>query len=79
MGAGLPSRAGLLAARKAQLTHSPCRLTRRRREIARGDRVIGMAAAQAAVVHQGVVYDLQVDTSHTEALECARAIAACVE
>ena len=46
------------------------------REIARGDRVIGMAASQAEVVHQGVVYDLQVDTTHTEALECARAIAA---
>jgi chloramphenicol 3-O phosphotransferase len=49
------------------------------REIARGDRVIGMAASQAEVVHQGVVYDLQVDTTHTEALECARAIAACVQ
>jgi len=48
------------------------------REIARGDRVTGMAASQAEVVHQGVVYDLQVDTTHTEALECARAIAACV-
>jgi chloramphenicol 3-O phosphotransferase len=48
------------------------------REIARGDRVVGMAASQAQVVHQGVVYDLQVDTTHTEALECARAIAACV-
>ena len=33
------------------------------REIARGDRVTGMAASQADVVHQGVVYDLQVDTS----------------
>ncbi len=46
------------------------------REIARGDRVAGMAASQAEVVHQGVVYDLQVDTTHTEAWECARAIAA---
>ena len=35
-----------------------------------------MAAAQADVVHQGVVYDLQVDTTHAEAWECARAIAA---
>jgi chloramphenicol 3-O phosphotransferase len=49
------------------------------REIARGDRVTGMAASQAEVVHQGVVYDLQVDTTHTEAVECARAIAACVQ
>jgi len=46
------------------------------REVARGDRVVGMAAAQAALVHQGVTYDLQVDTTHTEALDCARAIAA---
>ena len=46
------------------------------REIARGDRVTGMAASQADVVHQGVVYDLQVDTARSEALECARVIAA---
>jgi chloramphenicol 3-O phosphotransferase len=46
------------------------------REIARGDRVTGMAESQAELVHQGVVYDLQVDTTHTEALDCARAIAA---
>lgn len=48
------------------------------REIARGDRVTGMAASQAEAVHQGVGYDLQVDTTHTEALDCARAIAASV-
>jgi chloramphenicol 3-O phosphotransferase len=46
------------------------------REIARGDRVAGMAASQADVVHQGIVYDLEVDTTHAEALDCARAIAA---
>ncbi len=46
------------------------------REMARGDRVPGMAAWQADVVHQGVVYNLEVDTSHTESLDCARAIAA---
>jgi chloramphenicol 3-O phosphotransferase len=49
------------------------------REMARGDRVAGMAASQAEVVHQDVAYDLQVDTTHTEALECARAIAARVQ
>jgi chloramphenicol 3-O phosphotransferase len=49
------------------------------REIARGDRPAGMAASQAEAVHQGVVYDLEVDTTRTEALECARAIAARVE
>jgi chloramphenicol 3-O phosphotransferase len=46
------------------------------REIARGDRVPGMAASQAGEVHSGVVYDLEVDTTHTEAIECARVIAA---
>ena len=46
-----------------------------RREVSRGDRALGMAAAQADVVHEGVVYDLEVDTSHTESLVCARSIA----
>lgn len=46
------------------------------REIARGDRVRGMAAAQADLVHRGVHYDLEVDTTHTESLTCARTIAA---
>ncbi|MGB8942451.1 MAG: chloramphenicol phosphotransferase CPT [Streptomyces sp.] len=46
------------------------------RETARGDRVAGMAASQAEVVHRGVLYDMEVDTTHTESLECARAIAA---
>ncbi|MFE5946664.1 chloramphenicol phosphotransferase CPT [Streptomyces sp. NPDC056480] len=45
------------------------------REIARGDRVAGMAAQQAAVVHRGVDYDVEVDTTGTESLECARVIA----
>ncbi len=46
------------------------------REIARGDRVGGMAASQADLVHRGVTYDMQVDTTWTEALDCAREIAA---
>ncbi|MCX5001147.1 chloramphenicol phosphotransferase CPT [Streptomyces sp. NBC_00638] len=46
------------------------------REVARGDRVQGMAALQADVVHEGVFYDLEVDTTHTESLACARTIAA---
>lgn len=45
------------------------------REIARGDRVPGMAASQADLVHLGVTYDLEVDTTHTESIECARTIA----
>jgi len=49
------------------------------REVARGDRVIGMAASQAELVHRGVVYDVEVDTTRTEALDCARIIAARVQ
>jgi chloramphenicol 3-O phosphotransferase len=48
------------------------------REVARGDRVAGMATSHAEQVHAGVVYDIEVDTSHTESLDCARAIAATV-
>ncbi len=46
------------------------------REVARGDRIVGMAASQAEAVHRGVVYDLEVDTTRAESMECARAIAA---
>jgi chloramphenicol 3-O phosphotransferase len=46
------------------------------RELARGDRTGGMAALQADAVHEGVLYDLEVDTTHTESLACARTIAA---
>lgn len=46
------------------------------REVARGDRIAGMAASQADLVHDGVCYDLEVDTTHTESLVCARTIAA---
>jgi chloramphenicol 3-O phosphotransferase len=46
------------------------------REIARGDRTIGMAVSQAEAVHMGVAYDIEVDTGQTESLDCARIIAA---
>ncbi|WP_405687562.1 chloramphenicol phosphotransferase CPT [Streptomyces sp. NBC_00057] len=49
------------------------------REIARGDRVTGMAASQADVVHRGVIYDLEVDTTRSESMECARIIADRIE
>ncbi|MFE6689094.1 chloramphenicol phosphotransferase CPT [Streptomyces sp. NPDC057743] len=49
------------------------------REVARGDRIIGMAASQAESVHRGMVYDLEVDTARAESMECARIIAAQVE
>lgn len=46
------------------------------REVARGDRVVGMARLQAEAAHAGMVYDVEVDTATAEALECAKAIAA---
>jgi chloramphenicol 3-O phosphotransferase len=46
------------------------------REIPRGERQAGMAAAQATIVHKDVSYDVEVDTSHAESLDCARLIAA---
>jgi chloramphenicol 3-O phosphotransferase len=45
------------------------------RERGRSDRVGGMARFQAVRVHEGVVYDLVVDTTATSAADCARAIA----
>ncbi len=48
------------------------------RELARGDRSLGMAASQAEVVHEGVVDDVEVDTTDAESLDCARRIAALV-
>jgi chloramphenicol 3-O phosphotransferase len=46
------------------------------REVARGDRITGMAVSQADLVHQGVMYDLEVNTTHAESMQCARTIAA---
>jgi chloramphenicol 3-O phosphotransferase len=45
------------------------------RELARGDRVSGMAEAQADLVHRGMTYDVEVDTGRAEAVECAKVIA----
>lgn len=44
------------------------------REAHRSDRVPGMAEAQAERVHQGVVYDLEVDTTAMSTPACARLI-----
>ncbi|MEU5220455.1 chloramphenicol phosphotransferase CPT [Streptomyces sp. NPDC020807] len=46
------------------------------RELARGDRAVGMAATQAELVHEGVTYDLEVDTTRAESLDIAKVIAA---
>lgn len=45
------------------------------RERGRGDRVAGMAALQAQMVHKGIEYDMEVDTTDMPAEECARLIA----
>jgi chloramphenicol 3-O phosphotransferase len=44
------------------------------REVQRSDRTIGMAREQAELVHQGVHYDMVVDTSDASSDECAAAI-----
>ncbi len=46
------------------------------REAARPDRVPGMAIAQAEIVHRGVNYDIEVDTTSTPARECAERVKA---
>ncbi|TYS86105.1 phosphotransferase-like protein [Rossellomorea aquimaris] len=44
------------------------------REREREDRIEGMAVSQAAAVHEGMQYDISVDTSKTSPEECARMI-----
>jgi len=46
------------------------------RERDRGDRMIGQARAQLAAAHQGVDYDLEVDTTETSAETCAHQVSA---
>jgi chloramphenicol 3-O phosphotransferase len=41
-----------------------------------GVRCDAEVAAQADLVHRGVVYDVEVDTTHTESIVCAETIAA---
>ena len=50
-----------------------------RREIVRGDRMPGMARLQADTVHDGVAYDLVVDTTANAPEICARRIVAVVD
>jgi len=45
------------------------------REVRRPDRAAGMALSQAESVHNGVRYDMVVDTTSASAQSCARAIA----
>ena len=46
------------------------------RELARGDRAIGLARWQFSRVHSGLAYDLEIDTAAASPLECAQAIKA---
>jgi chloramphenicol 3-O phosphotransferase len=46
------------------------------REIERGDRTHGMARLQAALVHEGVDYDIVVDTTDSTSAQCATRITA---
>lgn len=55
----------------------PIVATERERE--RGNRVTGMAQVQAQMVHAGMAYDLEVDTSATSAMECAQRIAQLID
>ena len=55
----------------------PAELTRR--ELARGDREAGTAAAQLGLVHTHGEYDLTVDTTHRSAADCAADILAALE
>jgi chloramphenicol 3-O phosphotransferase len=48
------------------------------REAARPERVRGMARAQALSVHAGVAYNVEVDTTSSSAVTCARRIAEAV-
>lgn len=50
-----------------------------RREVARGDRLAGQARGQFELVHTGVVYDIEVETTSSDAETAAAAIAARVE
>lgn len=47
---------------------------REERERQRGDRMIGISRAVAAIVHRKVVYDAAVDTSAADPVACAEAI-----
>jgi chloramphenicol 3-O phosphotransferase len=55
--------------------HAPLEVLQAR-EQARGDRTIGLARGQYGRVHEGVAYDLELDTSEASPAECAERIKA---
>jgi chloramphenicol 3-O phosphotransferase len=50
----------------------------RRREMARGDRLVGQGSGQLAFVHRNEIYDVEVDTSKVSPDACAARIVAAV-
>jgi chloramphenicol 3-O phosphotransferase len=49
------------------------------REVARPERIAGMAVSQALTVHEGVRYDVVVDTTTASTEACTRAVLDCVQ
>ena len=47
-----------------------------RRESARGDRYVGLASGSAAVVHEGMSYDIMIDSTHASSEEIANDVMA---
>ena len=48
-----------------------------KRELARGDRAIGLAQSQFESIHQGVKYDMVVNTNDNSPEQCAQDIISC--
>ena len=46
----------------------------RKREVARGDRTLGLAESQYDSVHEGILYDLNINTQTSSLEECAQKI-----
>ncbi|GAA2463422.1 chloramphenicol phosphotransferase CPT family protein [Streptomyces macrosporus] len=68
---------GLFSAREVVLVGVRCSLEElQRREQARGDRPVGLAARQFQRIHAHGLYDFECDTTTAGALDCARQISA---
>jgi len=64
-----------LSTEKVWLVGVQCDLAElEKRELARGDRQIGLAKEQHTSIHAGVIYDIEIDTSIASIEECAAAI-----
>ena len=64
-----------LSAERVWLVGVMCNLAElEKRELARGDRQIGLAKEQHVSIHAGAIYDIEIDTSAASVDECALAI-----